>query len=176
MAFLMAILIAIASLLSAPCTIIMSNISRSTMDSTIPSRSTATVSSTSMSSAGCGVSSVPNPVGGLALGDAIGPIATLEEQAAALKQRAIQATVVARDATADAAQMTSAHTTMIAQHRKLFLQAAFGINPDGTVTTDQSLLPKHLKVYKSVKTVDQYNYIIDVLVIGHGLMAGDIAC
>jgi hypothetical protein len=29
--------------------------------------------------------------------------------------------------------------------------------------TDQSLLPKHLKVYKSVKTVNQYNYIINVL-------------
>jgi hypothetical protein len=79
MAFLMAILIAIASLLSAPYTIIMSNIFRSTMNSTIPSRSTATVSSTSMSSAGRGVSSVPNPVGGLALGNAIGPIAMLEE-------------------------------------------------------------------------------------------------
>ena len=79
MAFLMAIVIAIASLLSAPCTIIMSNISRFTMDSTIPSRSTATVSSTSMASAGRMVSFVPNSVGGLALGDVIGPIATLEE-------------------------------------------------------------------------------------------------
>ncbi len=74
-----------------------------------------------MSSTGRGASSVQDPVGGLALGDAVGPIATLEEQVAALKQRAIQATVVARDATADAVQMTSAHTTMIAQHRKLLL-------------------------------------------------------
>ncbi len=89
-----------------------------------------------MSSAGRGVSSVPNPVGGLALGNAIGPIATLEEQASTLKQRAIQATVVARDAAADAAQMTSAHTTMVAQHCKLFLRAAFGINPNGTAITD----------------------------------------
>ena len=74
-----------------------------------------------MSSAGRGASSVQDPVGGLALGDAIGPIATLKERVAALKQHAIQAAVVARDATADAAQMTSAHTTMIAQHCKLFL-------------------------------------------------------
>ncbi len=74
-----------------------------------------------MSSAGRGVSSVPNPVGGLALGDAIGPITMLEERAATLKQCAIQAAVVARDAAADAVQTTSAHTTMIAQHRKLFL-------------------------------------------------------
>ncbi len=72
-----------------------------------------------MSSAGRGASSVQDPVGGLALGNAIGPIATLEEQAATLKQRAIQAAVVARDAAADAVQMTSAH--MISQHCKLFL-------------------------------------------------------
>jgi hypothetical protein len=116
-----------------------------------------------MSSAGPGASSVQDTVGGLALGNAVGPIATLEEQAAALKQRAIQATVVARDAAADAAQMTSAHTPTIAQHRKLFLRAAFGINPDGMAITNQSLLPEHLKAYKSVKTVEQYNYIIDIL-------------
>jgi hypothetical protein len=164
MAFLRRIIIAIASLHPpAHRTFIMSNISWSTMDSTIPSRSSTTASSTSMSSAGCGASSVQDPVGGLALGDAIGPIATLEERAAALKQCAIQATVIARDATTNAAQMTSAHTTMIAQHRKLFLRAAFGINPDGTAITDQSLLPECLKAYKSVKTVKQYNYIIDIL-------------
>jgi hypothetical protein len=94
-----------------------------------------------MASAGHGASSVQDHVGGLALGNAISPIATLEERAAALKQRAIQATVIARDAAADAVQMTSAHITMIAQHRKLFLRAVFGINPDGTAITNQSLLP-----------------------------------
>ncbi len=82
---------------------------------------------------------------------------------ATLKKRAIQAADVARDAAADAAQMTNAHTTMIVQHRKLFLRAAFGINPDRTAITDKSLLPERLKVNRMVKTVEQYNYIIQVL-------------
>jgi hypothetical protein len=74
-----------------------------------------------MSSAGRGASSVPNPVGGQPIKDEIGPIATLEERVATLEQRAIQAADIARDAATNAAQMTNAHTTMIAQHRKLFL-------------------------------------------------------
>ncbi len=82
---------------------------------------------------------------------------------ATLKQCAIQATDVARDAAADAVQMTNAQTTMIAQHCKLFLQAAFGINTDGTAITDKSLLTECLKVKRLVKTFEQYNYIIQVL-------------
>ncbi len=61
---------------------------------------------------------------------------------ATLKHRAIQATDVARDAAANAVQMTNAHTTMIAQHCKLFLRAAFGINPDGTAITNKVSSPQ----------------------------------
>ncbi len=45
----------------------------------------------------------------------------------------------------------------------MFLAHAFGINLDGTAITDPSLLPEKLKTYKSVKSVEQYNYIIEVL-------------
>jgi hypothetical protein len=45
----------------------------------------------------------------------------------------------------------------------MFLQRAFGINPDGTAITDASMLPGNLKKYKSVKTVEQYEDIIHVL-------------
>ncbi len=45
----------------------------------------------------------------------------------------------------------------------MFLQRAFGINPDGTAITDASMLPGKLKKYKSVKTVKQYEDIIRVL-------------
>ena len=42
-------------------------------------------------------------------------------------------------------------------------QRAFGINLDGTVITDVSPLPKKMKKYKSVKTVDQYSDMICVI-------------
>jgi hypothetical protein len=45
----------------------------------------------------------------------------------------------------------------------MFLARAFVINPDGAAITDLSLLPEKLKTYKSVKSVEQYNYIIEVL-------------
>jgi hypothetical protein len=45
----------------------------------------------------------------------------------------------------------------------MFLVRAFGINPDGTPIIDPSLLPEKLKTYKSVKSVEHYNYIIEVL-------------
>ncbi len=61
---------------------------------------------------------------------------------------------------ANSYQMTNAHTTVIAQHRKLLFWAAFGINLDGTAIADKSLLLERLKVNKLVKTVEQYNYII----------------
>ncbi len=115
-----------------------------------------------MSSAG-GVPPVPNPIGGSPGDGAIGPIAALEQCAATLSQRAIQAAAVARDAAADAADINNAHATIVAQLRKMFLALAFGINPDGTPIIDPSLLPEKLKMYKSVKSVEQYNYIIKVL-------------
>jgi hypothetical protein len=57
----------------------------------------------------------------------------------------------------------NAHATIVAQHRNMFLACAFGINLDGTPIINPSLLPKKLKTYKSVKSVEQYNYIIEVL-------------
>jgi hypothetical protein len=41
----------------------------------------------------------------------------------------------------------------------MFLQHAFGINPNGTVV-DQALLPNCIKKYKSVKSIDQYNNMV----------------
>jgi hypothetical protein len=41
----------------------------------------------------------------------------------------------------------------------MFLQRAFGINPDGTAV-DQAVLPDRLKKYKSVKTIKQYNDMV----------------
>jgi hypothetical protein len=92
-----------------------------------------------------------------------GPIAFLEEPAAILSERADQAAAFAREAAADAQDFNNAHASIVAKHRKMFLQRAFGINPDGTAITDASLLPGKLKKYKSVKTVEQYEDIIRVL-------------
>jgi hypothetical protein len=139
----------------------MSNVFWSTMMSN-SSQSHSNTISTSMLSAG-GVPPVPNPIRGPPSNGAIGPIAALEQCAAALLQRAIQAAAVARDAAADAADINNAHATIVAQHRKMFLARAFVINPDGTPIMDPSLLPEKLKIYKSVKSVKQYNYIIEVL-------------
>ncbi len=109
-----------------------------------------------MSSAG-GVPLVPNPIGGSPGNRAIGPIAALEQRAATLLQRVIQAAAVARDAAADAADINNAHATIVAQHCKMFLARVFGINPDGTPIIDPSLSLEGLKMYKSVKSVEQYN-------------------
>jgi hypothetical protein len=115
-----------------------------------------------MSSAGM-VLSVPNPIRESPRDGVVGPIAALKERAATLLQCAIQAAAVARDAAADAADINNAHATIVAQHHKMFLARAFGINPNGTAITDPSLLPEKLKTYKSIKSVEQYNYIIKVL-------------
>jgi hypothetical protein len=140
----------------------MSNVSWSTMMSN-STQSCSNTTSASMSSAG-GVPPVPNPIGGPPSDGAIGPISPLEQRAATLLQCGIQAAAVARDVVADAANINNAHTTIVAQHRKMFLTRAFSINPDGTPTIiDPSLLPDQLKTYKSVKSVEQYNYIIEVL-------------
>jgi hypothetical protein len=106
---------------------------------------------------------VPNPIGGSPGNAAIGPIAALKQRAATLLQRAIQAAAVARDAAADATDINNAHATIVAQHHKMFLAHAFGINPDGMPIINPSLLPERLKTYKSVKSVEQYSYIIGVL-------------
>jgi hypothetical protein len=138
----------------------MSKVSWSTMSNSTQSRSNTTL--VSMLSVG-GLPPVPNPIGGPPNDEAIGPIATLEQRAATLLQCAHQAAVVARDAVADAADINNAHAIIVAQYRKIFLACAFGINPDGMSITDPSLLPEKLKTYKSVKSVEQYNYIIEVL-------------
>jgi len=91
-----------------------------------------------------------------------GPISALREYAARLERTAEDVAASARAAADDAAQMVNAHDTMLAQHRKMFLREAFGINPDGSTVTDPTFTPP-TKVYKSVKTVEQYNYIIKVL-------------
>jgi hypothetical protein len=44
----------------------------------------------------------------------------------------------------------------------MFLQHAFGINPNG-MAVDQALLPNCVKKYKSVKSVDQYNNMVRCL-------------
>jgi hypothetical protein len=45
----------------------------------------------------------------------------------------------------------------------MFLQTAFGINPDGTPITDLSLCLDKLKKYNSVKSVEQYNDMINII-------------
>ena len=63
-----------------------------------------------------------------------GPIAFLEEHAALLSQRTSKAAAVAREAVTDAADFNNAHASIVAKHRKMFLEHAFGITSDGTVT------------------------------------------
>ncbi len=92
-----------------------------------------------------------------------GPIAFLEERVAILSECTDQAAAFAREAAADAQDFSNAHASIVAKHHKMFLQRAFGINPDGTSIIDASKLPKKLKKYKSVKTVEQYQDIICVL-------------
>ncbi len=69
---------------------------------------------------------------------------------------------MAREAVADAMDINNAHNVILSQHCKMFLASAFGINPNGTPIAP-SLLPQKLKRYKSVKSVAQYNYIIEIL-------------
>jgi hypothetical protein len=79
--------------------------------------------------------------------------------AAFLQVRATQAAVIATAAANDAAAVSTAHGIIINKHRTMFLQCAFGINPDGTAV-DQAVLSDHLKKYKSIKTVDQYSDMV----------------
>jgi hypothetical protein len=87
----------------------------------------------------------------------------LKEHAAILSQRADEAAAFAREAVADDQDFNNAHASIVAKHRKMFLQCAFGIKPDGTVINDLSSLPGKLKKYKSIKTYDKYNDMIDVI-------------
>jgi hypothetical protein len=49
-------------------------------------------------------------------------------------------------------------------HRRLFLQKAFGINPDGTpIPNIEEFNDEPIKTYRAVKTVAQYNEIVRVL-------------
>ena len=72
-----------------------------------------------------------------------GPIAFLKESAAILSQRADEAAAFAREVAADAQDFNNAHASIVAKHRKMFLQCAFGIKPDGMVITDMSSLPEN---------------------------------
>jgi hypothetical protein len=82
--------------------------------------------------------------------------------AAFLQTRATQAAAIATAAANDAAAISSAHNIIINKHCTMFLQRAFGINPDG-MAVDQALLPDRVKKYESVKTVDQYNNMVQCL-------------
>ncbi len=86
-----------------------------------------------------------------------GPIAFLEERVALLNQRASEAAAVAREAVTDAADFNNAHASIVAKHHKMFLERAFGITSDGTVTIELK------KEFKSVKTYKKYTDIIHVM-------------
>jgi hypothetical protein len=86
-----------------------------------------------------------------------GPIAFLEDRAAMLSQRADDAAAFAREAMTDAQDFTNAHASIIDKHRKMFLQRAFGIAPDGTRVIELK------KEFKSVKTFERYNEMIHVM-------------
>jgi hypothetical protein len=46
---------------------------------------------------------------------------------------------------------------------KMFLQRAFGINPNGTPITNPALLPEKLKKYNSVKSMELYNEMLTAI-------------
>ncbi len=69
---------------------------------------------------------------------------------------------MAREAVANAVDINNAHNVILSQHRKMFLASTLRINPNGT-SIAPSLLPQKLKRYKSVKSIAQYNYIIELL-------------
>ncbi len=79
-----------------------------------------------------------------------------------LQVHATQAATIATAAANDAAAVSSTHDIIIDKHCTMFLQRAFGIKPNGTAV-NQALLPDCLKKYMSVKTVDQYNNMVQCL-------------
>jgi hypothetical protein len=120
----------------------MSNITRSAT-----SNDSSSLSSSAASAVGVVPPAIPNSVQG-----AVGA-------AAFLQVHATQAAAIATATANDAAAVSSAHNIIINKHCTMFLQRAFGIKPNG-MAVDQALLPNHLKKYKSVKTVDQYNDMV----------------
>ncbi len=83
--------------------------------------------------------------------------------AAFLQVCVTQAAAIATATANDAAAVSSTHNIIIEKHCSMFLQGAFGIKPNVTAVDDQALLSNCLKKYKSVKTVDQYNNMIQCL-------------
>ena len=104
------------------------------------------------SSAGNVAPAIPNSI----VVRAQGPIAFLEEHAAILSQRTDEAAAFARESVTDAQDFNNAHASIVAKHKKIFLERAFGITSDGTVITG-------LKNYKSIKTYEKYNDMIHVM-------------
>ena len=86
-----------------------------------------------------------------------GPIAFLEDRAAMFSQRAEEAAAFARAAVIDAQDFTNAQASILAKHRKMFLERAFGIDPDGRTVIESK------KEFKSVKTYEKYNDMIHVI-------------
>jgi hypothetical protein len=104
--------------------------------STITMSATSNESSSSSSSAASAVGLVP-PAVPRSVEGAVG-------DAAFLQVRATQAASIATAAANDAAAGSSAHGIILNKHCTMFLQRAFGINPDGTAV-DQAVLPDRLK-------------------------------
>ena len=87
------------------------------------------------------------------IGDAVG----------AARMRAAHAHALAADATQDANVTESCLLALREKHKKVFLMKAFGINPDGTKIEDRTLVPDTIPKYRLVKSVEQYEEMIDIL-------------
>jgi hypothetical protein len=83
-----------------------------------------------------------------------GPVEFLEERAALLNQCVSEAAAVTREAVINAADFNNAHASIVAKHRNMFLERAFGITSDGTVTIE---LKKELKSVKTYKKYTQHD-------------------
>ncbi len=108
----------------------MSNITRSAA-----SNKSSSLSSSAASAVGVVPPAIPRSVKG-----AVGAAAFLQVCAS-------QAAAIANAAANDAAAVSSAHGIILDKHCTMFLQRAFGINPDG-MAVDQAVLPNRLKKYK----------------------------
>jgi hypothetical protein len=75
----------------------------------------------------------------------------------------VQATAIAFAAANNTVAVDTAHTILLEKHCTMFLQRAFGVNLDGTSIQDQAILQEQSKKYKSVKTVEQYQDMIQCL-------------
>lgn len=131
----------------------MSKISQSTMSSSASGNFTLSSSTSSSSASSAGARPVPGTI--LQRQELSGPRALLQ-------QRAQEAAAVAREAAADAAALNNAHDVIEAKHRQMFLQRAFGINPDGTPIVGHAVTGS-MKTYKSVKSVQQYEDNVRIL-------------